>query len=154
MSSLESGFSEEAVNQLIQELSLLYKAVVHPFPYRGCRRLLKTTSQRTRRYEDLIPELDVYWSTLAGYCRGGRRIRRCSRETLLAAQAYASRSFFEAVPHYQRLERRITRRFVPDLYADLCHYDQMRHTLLELLALLLMADSAIATSLNDDAATT
>ncbi len=116
---------------------------MQPFPYKGCRRLLRTTSQRTKRCKDLTPDLSYYQMNLSGLCSWKDKIRLWPLEKMQEAQKYARCSFFEALPLYKPLEPRITKRFTPDLYENIQRHEQMRRTLLNLLTALVAQKEAL-----------
>lgn len=60
----------DAVGSLLDRLAVINAQDRGPFPYRDCRMLLEGTSG----YEELIPDLDSYFSRLAGYASSGPRL--------------------------------------------------------------------------------
>lgn len=58
------------IGDLLAELDAMGKSEVRPFPYEDCRSL----QREDPRYAALIPDLDSYFSELAGYRSWGRRI--------------------------------------------------------------------------------
>ena len=107
-----------------------------PFPYQDCRRVLAAANLSG---DDLIPELDLYFSDVAGYCSWGKRLLRFSRSELLTARATLERSFFEKHPEYLPLAALINETDTPTLFADLKLHDELRGKLLALIATLLAA---------------
>lgn len=101
------------------------------FPYADCRRLLR---EDERRYKDLIPDLDMYFSNIAGYCSWGGRISKWSKEKIRDVQERISKPFFQKHPQYKPLEPLITEISTPDLYARLVLLEKLRAELLELLS--------------------
>jgi hypothetical protein len=101
-----------------------------PFPYAGARRLLQEAGGG---YEDLIPDLDLYFSTIAGYCSWGKTILNWPRAKVDEARKRVSDSFFNRHPKYKALEKVINESVAPDLYAELRLHEEMRAKLLELL---------------------
>ena len=101
------------------------------FPYTDCRKLL---SIDTKLYEGLIPDLDLYFSDIAGYCSNVKRISKWSDERLREARKTLGRSFFEKHKRYEPLKLKITKANTPQLYERLTLSDQLRIKLLELLS--------------------
>jgi hypothetical protein len=101
-----------------------------PFPYAGARRLLQEAGGG---YDDLIPDLAQYFSTIAGYCSWGKTIFNWPRSKVDEARERVSDSFFDRHPKYKALEKIINESVAPDLYADLQFHEEMRIKLLELL---------------------
>ncbi len=123
--------SSESVKEIIRELQSIYReASGVRFPYEGSRHLLREVGGS---YEGLIPDLDVYFSTIAGYCSWGERILKWSQEKILEAQNRIAASFFEKHPQYKPLEVAITESNTPDLFAQMALHEKMRKSLLELL---------------------
>jgi hypothetical protein len=122
------------VDELRDELLHLYEEAHHPFPYAGCRKLLRETG---KRYEGLIPDLDLYFSDIASYCGGVKRVLQWPQEKIQEARRKLSPSFWDRYPEYQPLEQMVTQQSTPDLYADMALYERMRLCLLDLLSRLL-----------------
>jgi len=123
----------QTIQRLITELTQLYEETHAPFPYSGCRKLLSEAGQHG---EDLISDLDMYFSELAGYCSWGERILKWPREKIRHVCLRASRTFFEKHPQYEHLSPWINETNSPDLHSRLILYERMRNKLLELLSLL------------------
>lgn len=98
-----------------------------PFPYEGCRRLLRETPGA---HEDLIPDLDLYFSNIAGYCSWGRRILKWPKEKREEAKNGLSLSFVEKYPKYTPLMVRITETSTPDLFREMMLHENIRKELL------------------------
>jgi len=113
-------------------LSLYQDDLRNPFPYTDCR---KIRSLAGVKLEDLIPDLDMYFADLAGYCSRGNRIARMSPQEFLNLKEAASQSFFEKHPQYQSIRALITEKDTPDLFKDLDLHERMRFALLEIFEL-------------------
>ncbi len=99
-----------------------------PFPYEDIRAAVHKAGTSD---DGLIPSLDLYFSTIAGYCSWGKQILNWDSEKRKAAFAYASRSFFDRHPEYESL-----RQFIgpSELSNQLENIEEMRSTLLHVLA--------------------
>lgn len=102
-----------------------------PFPYADCRKLLR---QDAELYESLIPDLDLYFSDIAGYCSDVKRISQWSDERLGEAEKTIRRSFFERHQQYEPLKLEITESNTPDLHKRLALCERLRIKFLELLS--------------------
>ena len=99
-----------------------------PFPYEDVRIAVKKAGTS---YDGLIPSLDLYFATIAGYCSWGKRMLNWDSEKRKAAIAYASRSFFDRHPEYRSLRQFIVQ---SDLSNRLRNIEEMRSTLLHVLS--------------------
>jgi len=100
-----------------------------PFPYDDCRKLVDGNPQ----YRELIPDLDVYFSEIAGYASAGQRLLRWSRERAEQVRCRLMASFFARFPRYESLKSRITMESTPGLFIALERSDDKRALLAELL---------------------
>ena len=115
---------------MIKDLQAHYREASNiPFPYDGIRNLLR---QAAGDYESLIPDLDMYFSTIAGYCSWGEKILKWPQEKILEAQNRIAVSFFTKHPQYKPLEVAITESDTPDLFALMASHEKMRRSLLQL----------------------
>lgn len=88
------------IDDLIAELDILSESDVRPFPYEACRLLQRDD----RRYATLIPDLDSYFSELAGYRSWGRRILGWPDEKIEHVRRWLERSFNERFPVYRHMQ--------------------------------------------------
>lgn len=124
--------ANEMTKDVVDELLPLYKEVRRaPFPYDGSRKLLRAEGAR---YDGLIPDLDMYFSDIAGYCSWGSRILRWQSEKVEEAKERLKQSFFEKHPEYRPLESLITESSTPDLHTSLTVHEAMRKKLLRILS--------------------
>jgi len=121
---------DKLLGDLFEKITNLYQQARGPFPYAGCRKLYALVGEEAK---DLIPDLDLYFSGLAGYCSRGSRIVKMSAREISHAKKTANKSFFEVHPKYDSLRVFITEAGTPDLFRCLDLYKQMRVTLLEIL---------------------
>jgi len=121
---------DKLLGDLFEKITNLYQQARGPFPYAGCRKLYALVGEEAK---DLIPDLDLYFSALAGYCSRGSRIVKMSAREISHAKKTANKSFFEMYPKYNSLGVFITEAGTPDLFRRLDLYKQMRVTLLEIL---------------------
>lgn len=99
-----------------------------PFPYGDIRRVRQKAGAS---YDGLIPDLDLYFSTIAGYCSWGKRILGWDTEKRHEALTYASRGFFDRHPEYKSLLPFIKEE--SELNKQLDNIEQMRTALVRLL---------------------
>jgi hypothetical protein len=129
----------DILSRLASELAQFYEQNCRkPFPYQGCRALLKGTD---KRMEGFIPDLDLFFGSIAGYANGAKKLLKWDTEKVKQAQRMLRGSFFEKHPEYKELEARITPADTPDLYADMAHYEEMRTKVLRLLSMLAKHES-------------
>jgi hypothetical protein len=126
----------DAIRDLAIEIKRLYEEDDrHPFPYEGCRFLLAGMGDE---FKSLVPDLDTYFSEIAGYSSWGPRILKWPEEKVREAHGRVSLSFFEQYPEYSVLQGLVSESATPDLYEDLALYEQMRGKLFGLLSCLLL----------------
>lgn len=101
-----------------------------PFPYEGIRKLLQGGRGN---YEGFIPDLSLYFSTVAGYCSWGKRILRWEATKIDEAKAALEKQFFDRHPEYKPLEKMIGEHGNADLLAKFSLHEKMRIELLRLL---------------------
>lgn len=111
-----------------ERLSSLYREHSRtPFPYDSIRELVQ---QAGTSYNTLTPDLDLYFSTIAGYCSWGKGLLRWDDAKVEQAKAYASLGFFDRHQNYKPLVPLMRE---SDLTKELDIYERMRTTLLVLL---------------------
>lgn len=137
------------IEEQADEILLLFRESCRPFPYAGCRALIRDTG---KAHEDFIPDLDLYFSEIAGYCSWGRKILMWPKEKLSEVQSILSRSFFEKHPQYQTLQSAVNKTETPDLYESLKLYEKMRGDLADLISRLLFEQYCAETSGNESGA--
>jgi len=126
--------NNDKVNQLLAEVEDQFNEGIHgPLPYDDCRTLLRANPQK---YEDLIPALDLFFSTVAGYGSWGSNLLQWSPEQIHKATENLADNFFEKNPLYEPLLPLVTFSNTPRLYSALKAHESLRHNLLELLKLL------------------
>jgi hypothetical protein len=125
----EGNVSSSADRSAI-EIERLFRSISHPFPYDECRYLIK---QRPEAGGALIPDLDLYFSTIAGYASSATSLARWSANRLAQARADLASSFFEQRPQYSELLAYVDTVATPSLFARLEAYEAIRVGLLELL---------------------
>lgn len=126
-SSQEKMSSSEPSLHEYDELQCLYKTgLMGPFPYEDCRKLAAPSG--------FIPDLDLYWSGIAGIASRGRRLLELEQNKRAEFVPRLKRSFFEAHPRYQRLQAAITAENTPHLFRDMTYYEEARLRALKLLS--------------------
>jgi hypothetical protein len=124
---------DEVYEGLIKILRQLFDEAHSPFPYEGCRFLLKSGNSD---YQHFVFDLDLYFSELAGYSSLGKKILKWSDEKVADVKNKLSKTFFEKHPEYKPLEEIISKNSTPDLYDQLELYENIRQTLMKLLYIL------------------
>jgi hypothetical protein len=118
--------------ELGQRLERLYeREFIHKFPYHDCYKLQKL---HPRIAHALVPDLDVYFSFIAGYGSSATTLHKRPKAELRAALPKLKRSFYEACPKYKRLAKYITDTETPALFHDLEVSDRLRLGLANLIA--------------------
>jgi hypothetical protein len=74
----------------------------------------------------IVPDLDMYFSFIAGYSSSATRLRHRPTAELRAALPKLKRSFYEACPKYNRLAKYISDSQTPALFHDLEVSDRLR----------------------------
>lgn len=118
------------IETLLLELEQLDRGDRGPFPYDGCRKV--KALDREGVFKNLIPDLDLYFSEVAGYRSSGKRMLRWPDEKLQAAHRCLSRSLFERYPMYNSLQS-LRREEAPDLYDCIRETERARVVLLRLI---------------------
>lgn len=132
---LKSGETHlEAENLAVQVAQNYDEEDRSPFPYEGCRWLRR---EFAGELENLISDLDMWLSAIAGFSSGGQRLLNLPEDKVLSARGIMSLSFFDKHPEYAWLERHITESDTPDLYEKINLYEGMRRTLVALFDLML-----------------
>lgn len=117
-----------ANSELAERLAALYRQRDQgPFPYEDIRKLVQKAGTH---HEGLIPDLDLYFSTIVGYCSWGKRILNWDADKRHRALTYAKRGFFERHPEYKSLLPLIRE---SNLSKQLDDTEEMRTALLQLL---------------------
>ncbi len=107
----------------------LFESDKSRFPIEGCRALVALRFKQ----DDLVPNLDVYFSTIAGYASSAATISTWAQERVERARDDLASSFLERYPDYEALFRDINDSTAPDLAWRLDLYEELRTKLLELI---------------------
>jgi hypothetical protein len=99
----------------------------HPFPYPDVRKLVAMDQER---YEDLIVDLDMFFSDVAGFSSWGKGMLRWTHSKLLGARGTLEKPFFLRHPKYEPLAQLIDKTNVPALHAKMDFYEHLRSLLL------------------------
>jgi hypothetical protein len=114
----------------IQIERLYTSRLAGPFPYAECRWLV---DQEEQRDSGLVPELDHYFSSIAGYSSSASRLMERSSEALRTARNTLAKDCFEMYPDLQRYKNLITPEQTPVLYDWIRITEQLRLGLLGIL---------------------
>lgn len=111
-----------------QEIEVLYRTeLCKPFPYEDCRRV--KSAARIKAENDLtglVPDLDHYFSFVAGFASSASGLRNRSREQLVKAIPWLEKGFFDWFPNYRPLESLINVEQTPWLFRELDITDSIR----------------------------
>jgi len=113
----------ELIEAKLEEIRELSAEAVAPFPYADCR-LVTQGAEET--ITDLITDLDLWMSKIAGYGSRGRRLMRLSRAELRQIRDAVSLSFIEEHPQYVKLTLWLSQEGTPALSEDLDNYERIR----------------------------
>jgi hypothetical protein len=124
----------EGARKLAETIEESYRADLrHPFPYADCRSLLQLSDHGA--FAMLIPDLDLFCSTVYGWASSARQLLDGSRERAGRARRDLAASFFEKHATYVPLREQVREATTPELHRRLQHCERLREQLLELLAL-------------------
>ena len=99
----------------------------HPFPYSDVRKLIAVDQ---KQYENLIVDLDLFFSDVAGFSSWGKGMLQWSHSRLQAARSQLEKPFFLKHPQYEPLARLIGETNLPALEAKMDFYEHLRILLL------------------------
>lgn len=102
-----------------------------PFPYEDCKRLAAAAKTPTG---DLIPELDMYFSNIAGYSSSASRLMTRPESDLKRAKNSLASDLFETYPPLEHCRGFITSERTPGLYQKMQVAEELRLALMKLLA--------------------
>jgi YxiJ-like protein len=129
--SLIAGGDFEAVAKNIQQRYAT--ELLRPFPYKDCYKLRKLQPLA----HDLIPDLDLYFSFVAGYSASATQLKNRPTEELRAAIPKLQKSFFDTMPRYRKLQKYITPKDTPNLHEELRVINDVRQSLVILMSRLI-----------------
>jgi hypothetical protein len=126
---------EEEIAILTNDIVTVCKeSFLKPFPYQGCRKILTESEDGNDKF---IPDLDMYFSNIAGCCSSAKEFTKLPQYRLSVVRESLEKSFFEQHPEYKKHESYIEPGNTPDLYADMIIYECARRDLLRLITLIL-----------------
>jgi hypothetical protein len=131
---LKSGEAHLEAEAMALSITELAELDIAPFPSEDCRWLKREFDEKLT---DLILYLDLWFMTVSGYSRWGKRILSWPEEKVVQASGELSHSFFEVYPQYAWLESHITEANTPELYEALHLAERLRKMLTELLSFML-----------------
>jgi YxiJ-like protein len=100
------------------------------FPYEDCYKLQRENPPLT---DGLVPDLDMYFSFVAGYSCNANSLGDRPLEELRNAIPKLKKSFFDAYPRYKPLTEFITAANTPALYLRLQAADDLRRDLVTIM---------------------
>ncbi len=131
---LKSGEAHLEAESMAMKIAAIGEDDISPFPYAGCRWLMRNFEADL---DNLIPDLDMWFSALYGYSSWAKKILTWSEEKVLEVRAELAHNFFEQLPQYAWLEQHITDANTPDLFERFQLTEQQRKILYELLDFML-----------------
>ena len=100
------------------------------FPYQDCYALQR---KYPRVADDLVADLDLYLTFIAGYSSSATGLAKRSREELRRAIPVLKKSFFDAYPRYLPLEPAVNSASTKELHAELQVADECRRNLVTIM---------------------
>jgi hypothetical protein len=117
--------------KLDEEIEHLYRSEFgRGFPYRDCRLI---ATQCGIDAAVLIPDLDTYFSEIAGFSSSATRLHLRTPEQLRRGKYWLSKSFFARYPSLSPCEASISEAITHELWRRLQVADELRQGLLRLL---------------------
>lgn len=123
------------IQNQIDELSKFSNVLNAPFPYPGCKELLNMEGEKI---ENLIPDLDLYFSNIAGYYSSIKRVSKWPHEKIAEASKHLDQTFFEKHPEYRYLEFINHSKEIQNLFNYISIYERIRITLQSIFTHLLL----------------
>jgi hypothetical protein len=121
----------ESIENKLEEIREWEMEARGPFPYEDCRFLIQEFEQITT---NLIPDLDLWMSKIAGYAGSGRRLMRLSASELRQIQDSISLRFLDELPQYSTIALfGLNSKHTPELAEVLDDYERMRSALCEVI---------------------
>lgn len=111
--------------------SLYQSSFTKKFPYADCYKVQREYPKITAA---LIPDLDAFFSFIAGYSSSATRMCKRPIDELKAAKRKLESSFFELYPVYRPIAEQIMSGNLPNLQESLRAADELRRYLLMLLS--------------------
>jgi hypothetical protein len=102
-------------------------AIKHPFPYEDCRWVVAHSNVNV---EELIPDLDLYDSNIAGYASSATKLGSRTPEQLRKGLRSLQKDFFSTFPNYASCRDSITPERTPQLHRRLEALETIRLALL------------------------
>jgi hypothetical protein len=121
----------ESIEKRLEENGEWQQEAEGPFPYTDCRFLIQEFEQMTT---DLIPDLDLWMSDIAGVASWGRRLMKLPTSELRKFRNTISLKFLEEYPQYNTIFfHGMNSEHTPDLAEDMDNYERMRSALCEVM---------------------
>lgn len=119
------------MSELPERLEEHYKTeLLGKFPLDDCRKLQIKEPVLKR---ELIPDLDSYFSFIAGYCSSATRLSRRPIGELRQAIPRLKRSFFDTYPQYAQVADSISAAETPALFELMRASDSARRDLIRIM---------------------
>lgn len=123
---------------LADQILYLSKKLDGPFPYEDCRQVLaqlreKLDPRASRRYEELIPDLDAYFYLVDSHSSGVEHVIRWQVSELVISEGVLKKSFFQTHTRYREIEWMINELNTPKLHMMLTVSNELRVMLQKLI---------------------
>ena len=126
-------------NQLLaDQIRTLSQKLEGPFPYEDARQVLaqlreNLDSKSTKRYEDLVPDLDAYFYLVDSHSSGVDFVLKWQASEIVVSQGLLKKSFFQTHTKYREIAWMINELNTPKLHAMLTVSDELRVMLQKLM---------------------
>jgi hypothetical protein len=110
-----------------------------PFPYQDCRVVMKQIAaslepRESKRYGDLIPDLDAYFYLVSSHSRGVMEFAEWTATEMVASRELLKKSFFQTHRRYYDIQWMINEINSPVLFMRLTASNELRSMLLKLIS--------------------
>lgn len=110
-----------------------------PFPYEDCRVVMKQVAaslepRDSKRYGDLIPDLDAYFYLVSSHSRGIMEFAEWSASEMIVSRELLKKSFFQTHRRYLDIQWMINELNSPALFMRLTASNELRTMLLKLIS--------------------
>ena len=109
------------------------------FPYEDCQAVLRQIGaslepRDSKRYGDLIPDLDAYFYLVSSHSRGIMQFAEWAAAEMIASRELLKKSFFQTHRRYQDIQWMINEINSPTLFMRLTASNELRVMLLKLIS--------------------
>lgn len=121
------------------QILTLSKKLGGPFPYEDCRVVMKQIgysleTRESKRYGDLIPDLDAYFYLVSSHSRGIMEFAEWAASEMIVSRELLKKSFFQTHRRYLDIQWMINEINSPVLFMRLTASNELRNMLLKLIS--------------------